>query len=92
MANKNSRTEAKFREEAMKRGWAIFSKGYPDYVIKKDNEVIFVECKKKQLRNTKKMGFSKHQLQMKAVLESLGLKYKVYRGDWGDIEDGYKSK
>ena len=80
--NKNSPTETKFREEAIKRGYKVLSKGYPDYVILKDGKVIFVECKRKLLRKTKKMGFSRHQLEMRRILESLGLNYKVYRGEW----------
>lgn len=80
--NKNSPTETKFREEAIKKGYKVLSKGFPDYVIIKGNEVIFVECKKKQIRKTKKMGFSKHQLEMKRIFEKLNLNYKVYRGEW----------
>lgn len=85
MMNKNSPTETKFREMASKRGYKALSKGYPDYVIEKDGKIIFVECKRRMIRKTLKMGFSKHQLEMRKILERLGLNYKVFRGEW-DID------
>lgn len=84
--NKNSRTETQFREEAEKRGFEIFSKGWPDYIIRKNGKLIFVECKRPLVRQTKKQGFSKHQLQIKTILQSLGADYRVFRGDFSIIE------
>lgn len=84
--NKNSRSETKFRIEALRRGFKLFSKGWPDYIIEKDGKYIFVECKRPIKRFTKQLGFSKHQLEIKEILQKLGLNYKVYREDFGVIE------
>jgi hypothetical protein len=85
--NKNSEIEMRFRNEALKRGYHIYSKGYPDYVIVKGNEVIFVECKRPMIRETYKMGFSKHQVNMIKILKSLGLNVKIYRGNWWNEQE-----
>ncbi|MFA5396812.1 MAG: hypothetical protein WC346_12465 [Methanogenium sp.] len=87
--NKNSEVETKFRDEAKNKGFEIFHKGYPDYVIRKDGKIIFVEVKRKC--RSIKQGFSKHQLQMKAILQSLGCEYRVYRGSWEDCFNGKSS-
>lgn len=79
-------TEIKFREESLSRGFELISKGWPDYIIRKGSEIFFVECKKEQKRKTLKMGMTKAQLVMKTILESFGIKYRIYRGDWEVIK------
>lgn len=71
---------------ASEKGFEIFSKGYPDYIIKKGKKIIFVECKREQ-KKTQKMGFSRHQIQIKKIFQELGLNYKIFRGNWEGIED-----
>jgi len=83
--NKNSRSETKFRAEALRRGFKIFSKGWPDYIIEKDGKYIFVECKRPIKRITMQLGFSKHQTEIREILIKLGLNYKVYRGNFETI-------
>jgi len=80
--NKNSEIETKFRKEAEERGYSIISKGWPDYLIFNEKEIIFVECKRPLIRATKKMGFSKHQRLLLSKLKELGLNVKIYRGKW----------
>lgn len=80
--NKNSLIEMRFRKEAEEKGYKVISKGYPDYIIYKDNEIIFVECKRPLIRRTKQNGFSRHQLKMFEILKSLNLNVKTYRGNW----------
>ena len=76
--NKNSKTEEKFRKEAKEKGYEIFSKGYPDYVIVKDKEVLFIECKRPGCEFTKKKGYSLHQVKMRDLFRKLGLKWITY--------------
>jgi len=82
--NRNSKIEMKFRKEAEEKGYKIYSKGWPDYIIEKNGEYSFVECKRPLWRKTKKMGFSKHQLKVLNILKLLGLNVKIYRGEWDD--------
>lgn len=83
--NMNSTIERQFREEARQRGYEIFWKGYPDYVIVKGDEIIFVECKKPLFTNGRGQHLKRHQKSMKIILEKIGAKVKIYRGEW-DIQ------
>lgn len=85
MANKNSQIEAEFRYMAKQKGYEIYSKGYPDYILIKNGKVIFVECKKPQMIKTKKGGYSKHQIEMRKIFRGLGLTWKTFRGNWKEM-------
>ena len=58
-------------------GFDYLHKGWPDFLFFKDDEVIFVEVKRKQKHITEKMGLSAHQRQVSEIFKSLGLTVKV---------------
>lgn len=74
---RSNKREISIWNEYTSRGYKGLTKGYPDFCFYNDNEVIFIEVKRKQKRVTKKMGLSKHQTEMISVFKRLGLSVKV---------------
>ena len=64
-------------EKYKKLGYDYLTKGYPDFCFYNDEEVIFVEVKRKQKRKTAKMGLSIHQRKMIDIFKRLGLKVSI---------------
>ena len=58
-------------------GYNYLSKGYPDFCFYNDNEIIFVEVKRKQKHITKRMGLSIHQEKMIELFKRLGLDVRI---------------
>ncbi len=57
--------------ELLQKGYEVFHKGYPDFLVydEANNELSFIEVKRKQRRKTKKMGLSKHQQRVIEILK-----------------------
>lgn len=68
-----NRREAYVYDHAIKNGWNILNKGWPDFILYKEDKIMFVEVKnkgQKTLNNSRrKEGLSLHQLKMKEILE-----------------------
>lgn len=75
---KKNRREREIQERAIKAGWEILSKGWPDFLVYKEetNEAIFLEVKRK-CKNPQQTGLSKHQKRVHQILRNLGLNVKV---------------
>lgn len=58
-------------------GYEVLTKGYPDFCFFKEDEVIFVEVKKKKHVKGKKAGLSEHQQKMIRIFKSLGLDVRI---------------
>lgn len=88
MGNMNE-YEERLREDALACGYEVLRKGWPDFVLVRGTEVIFVEVKPPVFH----AGWSGHylsvdQLRMAKVLEGLGLKVRVtIAGELGDLQD-----
>lgn len=71
-----NRRERKVAEEYERDGWEVLHKGWPDFLMVRNGEIRLIEVKRKQGRETKKMGLSAHQRKVKEVLEKI-LPYEV---------------
>lgn len=69
-----STTENEFVNNAINNGWEVHKKGWPDFIIKRGNDIRFVEVK----RSTQE-GLKKHQLVVCKLLTSLGLKVYLWK-------------
>jgi len=58
---KSNIREKSVYEKYKNLGYDVLTKGYPDFCFFNDNEVIFIEVKRRQKRTSKKMGLSLHQ-------------------------------
>jgi len=74
---KSNKREIEIYEKYKKLGYDCLTKGYPDFCFFNDNEILFIEVKKKQKRITKKMGLSAHQNKMIELFKRLGLNVSV---------------
>lgn len=77
MKLKKNLRERKFQIEASQDGWEILTKGYPDFLLYKEqtNEALFVEIKRKTKKNN--TGLSRHQKRMIEILKNIGLNVRV---------------
>lgn len=64
----SNRSEAKFFQQASKAGYTVFRKGWPDFLIKKDDKVYAVEVKPWGKKQTKA------QKEVMSILVQLGIK------------------
>ena len=69
--------EAKFKCEAIKKGWKVLRNGWPDYLIYKDDQIAFVEVKDKG------DWLKPNQIEMLSLLSKFGLKCFTWRPDKG---------
>ena len=76
MYKKNKRENAVI-EKYVKQGYSFITKGYPDICFYKDNDIFFIEVKRKQIRPSTKMGLSIHQRKMHKIFHRLGLNLKI---------------
>jgi VRR-NUC domain len=74
---KSNKREIATLEKYKDLGYNYLTKGYPDFCFYNDNEVIFVEVKRKQRRPSLKMGLSIHQKKMIEIFQRLGLNVRV---------------
>ena len=74
---KNNHREIAVLKKYQSKGYDFLCKGYPDFCFFNDNEVIFVEVKRKQKRPSKKMGLSSQQSKMISLFKRLGLNVSV---------------
>ena len=74
-----NRREQEFQLKAVADGWKVYHKGYPDFLLYKENEnkIKFVEIKRHQKRKTIKMGLSTHQQEVIDILRKAGLDVEV---------------
>jgi hypothetical protein len=73
----NNKAERSVYDKYTKLGYNCIAKGYPDFCFFNDNEVLFVEVKRKQRKPSKKMGLSVHQQKMIEIFKRLGLNISV---------------
>ena len=66
---KNER-EGKIYDLFSTDNWEILHKGFPDFLLfkEKENKLKFIEVKRKQKKQTAKMGLSAHQRRIKEIL------------------------
>ena len=79
---KSNKREIAIYQKYKNLGYECLKKGWPDFCFFKDNgifEVVFVEVKRVQRKETLKSGFSKHQKRMIEILKKLNLKVIVER-------------
>ena len=74
---KSNKREIAVYEKYKQLGYDCLTKGYPDFCFFNENEVIFIEVKRKQIKPSKKMGLSAHQTKMIELFKRLGLNVKV---------------
>lgn len=74
MTTVGSITEAMFREQAADAGWIVSKRGWPDFILRRGNEICFVETK--SYPGTK---LKREQQDVAEILAAAGL--KVYRWD-----------
>lgn len=67
--------EQKFEQWAKENHYKIYNNGFPDRIIVKDDELIFVEIK------TNKSKLSKEQRKIRNLFEKHGLNYVVWHSD-----------
>jgi hypothetical protein len=67
-----AQTERLFREEAAKAGWAVSKRGWPDFILRRGGEVVFVEVKARAAKSLKP-----EQMEIAEMLAGAG--FKVYR-------------
>lgn len=72
----NARERSVIQQYALD-GYECLTKGYPDMCFFNENEVVFVEVKRKQKRPSTKMGLSPHQRKMHEIFARLGFTIKV---------------
>lgn len=82
MAIGNSKLDEKFWMDALDAGYEVLRCGWPDFVIIKDKEIIFVEVKPEFPETLASQGQSTRkvtpaQLRMLRLLESLGLVVRI---------------
>jgi len=70
---KSNKRELSVYNKYTELGYNCLTKGYPDFCFYNDNEILFIEVKRKQVRSSIKMGLSKHQKTMIDVFKRLGL-------------------
>lgn len=70
---KSNKREIQILEKYKNLGYDFLTKGYPDFCFFKENEILFVEVKRKQIKKTIKAGLSKHQRKMIDIFKKLGL-------------------
>ena len=76
---KSNFREKTIKEKYEKLGYEVLHKGWPDFLIFNDKDVIFLEVKRQQKFETKKSGMSKHQTKMHEILKRCGLKVLIER-------------
>jgi hypothetical protein len=69
--------EAVFRRKAIASGWEVLKSGWPDFLIIKDNKVVFVEVKSEW------DVLKPNQILMLNILAGLGMKCYTWRPDKG---------
>jgi hypothetical protein len=74
---KNNKREISIYKKYINQGYECLTKGYPDFCFFNDNEVIFIEVKRKQKRPSQKMGLSKYQVKMIDIFKRLGLNVSI---------------
>ena len=74
---KDNHRERAVYEKYRSKGYECLTKGYPDFCFFNDEEVIFIEVKRKQKRVSDKMGLSNHQRRMIDIFKRLGLNVKI---------------
>lgn len=67
-------TEARFRKFAEEAGWTVSKRGWPDFILNRGGETVFVEVKSKQTT-----GVSRPQSAIMGLLARAG--FKVFRWD-----------
>jgi Holliday junction resolvase len=65
-----------FVTDALTAGYEVVRGGWPDFVLVKDDQVIFVEVKTQHI-GKHEMLLSAHQLRMFLLLERLGLEVRI---------------
>jgi hypothetical protein len=65
--------EEYIRKEAENRGWRVYDKGWPDFLLYREGQAVFLEVK------SCKSSCSKSQKAMHRMLKSLGLDVRVVR-------------
>ena len=73
-----NKAEGAFWDEATKAGWVLTKKGWPDFICRKDGEVILVEVKAHRGRRLKR-----EQLALMLLLSRLGMKCYRWSPDKG---------
>lgn len=70
-------------DNAVKGGWEVFDKGYPDFLLWKEEtgEAIFIEVKAKAYKGNSQGFLTKSQIAMHRVLRKLGFIVKVVHID-----------
>ena len=73
MKPKKNIRERQVQEAGLNDGWEVLSKGWPDFLLYKEetNEALFIEVKR--TCKSEKHGLSKHQRRMHEILKKLGL-------------------
>lgn len=74
---KNNKRELSVYQKYKQLGYNCLTKGYPDFCFFNNNEVIFVEVKRLQIKPSKKMGLSAHQRKMIELFKRLGLTVRI---------------
>ncbi len=75
---KSARSEKKFFQQALEKGYQVCRTGWPDYLIVKGNKIAFVEVKKDSHDHLKD-----NQSKILQILSNHGLDCYVWRPDTG---------
>lgn len=76
---KSNKRERKVQQEYLKKGYEVYSRGWPDFLMyhQEKDELVLIEVKRKQKRPTQKMGLSKYQQRVIEILRHKGIKVEV---------------
>ena len=73
MHTRNNTRERNIINKYKSLGFDYVTKGYPDICFFKDDQILFVEVKRKLKKPSLKMGLSPHQRKLHEIFKRLGI-------------------